>query len=203
MKRNDWAGRLLICAGFVLLVAAAGLVGYNLWDTRRATDLSGQVLEELAPVLAAEEADGTSAAVEDHVLAPEIAMPERLVDGVGYIGVLEIPELELCLPIAGEWDYVRLKNSPCRYTGSVYTEDFVIAGHNYVGHFGYLSRLRLDSEILFTDLDGNTFRYAVVELETLQPQAVEEMTSGTADLTLFTCTVGGRSRLAVRADLVE
>ena len=34
----------------------------------------------------------------------------------------------------------------------------------------------------------------------LRPTAVEEMTSGTFDLTLFTCTYGGRSRITVYCD---
>ena len=35
-------------------------------------------------------------------------------------------------------------------------------------------------------------------LEILQPTAVEEMTSGDYDLTLFTCTYGGATRFTVR-----
>ena len=38
-------------------------------------------------------------------------------------------------------------------------------------------------------------------METLMPTAVEEMESGDWDLTLFTCTVGGRTRVAVRCAL--
>ena len=52
-------------------------------------------------------------------------------------------------------------------------------------------------------MDGNVFRYEVVELETLMPTAIEEMTSGDWDLTLFTCTIGGGSRVTVRCELAE
>jgi len=40
-------------------------------------------------------------------------------------------------------------------------------------------------------------------VETLQPTAVEEMCSGDWDLTLFTCTLGGKFRVTVRCDRVE
>ena len=54
-----------------------------------------------------------------------------------------------------------------------------------------------------TDMDGNVFSYEVSSLETLSPYAVSDMTSGDWDLTLFTCTVGGQSRLAIRCDQAE
>ena len=47
-------------------------------------------------------------------------------------------------------------------------------------------------------MDGTVFRYKVDSLETLSPYAISDMTSGGWPLTLFTCTVGGQSRLAIR-----
>lgn len=56
---------------------------------------------------------------------------------------------------------------------------------------GALPCISVDSEIRFTDVDGNVFRYRVAGLETLSATAVEEMTCGEWDLTLFTCTMNG------------
>ena len=47
------------------------------------------------------------------------------------------------------------------------------------------------------------FGYEVIELETLSPFAIEEMTGGNWDLTLFTCTVGGQYRVTVRCVLAN
>ena len=47
---------------------------------------------------------------------------------------------------------------------------------------------------------GETTEYEVKAVEVLAPSAVEEITSGNYDLTLFTCTYGGRSRIAVNCD---
>ena len=57
-----------------------------------------------------------------------------------------------------------------------------------------------NSEVLFTNVDGEVFRYRVVSVETLAPTQVEDMTrsSDKWDLTLFTCTPGGGSRCTVR-----
>ena len=90
--------------------------------------------------------------------------------------------------------------------GSVNTDDLIICAHNYNTHFGTIKNLHTDSEILFTDVQGKTYRYLVLSMEELPGTAVEQMQFGDADdwdLTLFTCTLGGRSRVTVRAVKAE
>ena len=96
------------------------------------------------------------------------------------------------------WDYALLNIAPCRYTGSVYLNSMVVAAHNYSTHFGRLKELSPGDSIAFTDSDGNVFSYSVIEIETLSPYAIDDMTTGDWDLTLFTCTVGGAQRVTVR-----
>ena len=52
-------------------------------------------------------------------------------------------------------------------------------------------------------MDGNVFTYKMVERETLLPTSIEAMESGDWDLTLFTCTVGGQSRVTIRFEREE
>ena len=137
----------------------------------------------------------------DFVKNPGMEMPVLEVDGRNYIGVLSIPSLELELPIMEDWSYPDLRVAPCRYSGSVYSKDIVIAGHNYERHFGGLKGLAEGDEVRFTDAAGNVFVYSVSLLETLAPTAVTEMQSGGWDLTLFTCTYGGANRVTVRCTM--
>ena len=132
---------------------------------------------------------------------PGMEMPVTEVDGRYYIGYLSIPSLELELPVMTDWSYPDLRVAPCRYSGSVYSKDIVIAGHNYERHFGRLDRLTVGSEVRFTDADGNIFVYVIERMDVLAPTAVMEMTSGEWDLTLFTCTYGGTNREAVRCTM--
>lgn len=224
MKGKRTISLLLTLAGSLLLLSALGLVLYNIRDAHRAADASEQVLEELKLVIpepshsqapAAIPAESTSISeqlvpeqappeeIPDYILSPHMDMPEQVIDGSAYIGTLEIPALDLTLPVASSWSYDLLKKTPCRYAGSAYTDDLVIAAHNYSSHFGGLTKLSLDSEIRFTDIDGNVFVYGVTDLETLEATAVEEMTEGPASLTLFTCTIGGEKRIAVRAERID
>ena len=205
-------GKLCTALGLLLLLAALLLTAYNLWRDAMASTSVDFVLEHLTPALSSRQAvlpalpSGEAleeAFVPDHVLNPEMAMPEETIDGRNYIGVLDIPALELSLPIISEWSYDALQIAPCRYSGSAYLDNLVIAGHNYRSHFASLPQLQPGDSVTFTDMDGNVFSYVVSSLETLSPYAISDMTSGDWDLTLFTCTVGGQSRLAIRCDRTE
>ena len=63
-----------------------------------------------------------------------------------------------------------------------------------------LSNLQEGDIITFTDAVGNEFTYSVAGIEILQPEEVDDMTSGQWPLTLFTCTYGGASRVTVRCE---
>ena len=205
-------GKLCTALGLLLLLAALGLTAYNLWLDARASMSVDVVLERLIPTLSSRQSElpplssGEAleeAFVPDYVLNPEMAMPEENIDGRSYIGVLDIPALGLSFPIISEWSYDALQIAPCRYSGSAYLDNLVIAGHNYRSHFASLPQLQPGDTVTFTDMDGNVFSYEVSSLETLSPYAISDMTSGDWDLTLFTCTVGGQSRLAIRCDRTE
>lgn len=132
----------------------------------------------------------------------DMTMKEKMIDGYAYIGYLTLPKLGLELPVMADWDYTRLRIAPCRYTGSTRSDDLVIMAHNYVSHFGGLSALSEGDSVYFTDMDGITGSYQVTALDVLNPTAVEEMTAGGYDLTLFTCTYGGKSRVTVWCERV-
>ena len=187
-------GKGLIFTGLLLIAAALFLTGYNLFDQMRAQRSAAQAAAQLAERLP----QTTQTDVPDYLLTPEMEMPVETIDGVDYVGVLRIPALALELPVIIQWSYPLLKIAPCRYSGSAYQNNLVLCAHNYASHFGNLKNLHIGAAVTFTDMDGNLFTYQVAELETLPPQATEEMENGDWDLTLFTCTVGGQSRVTVR-----
>ena len=99
-----------------------------------------------------------------------------------------------------DWDYDKLQLAPCRQLGSVYTDDLVIAAHNYDTHFGKLRELSEGETVLFTDMEGIVSTYCVEKLETLSPDAVDTVLNSGYDLVLYTCTKGGRTRVIVFCD---
>ena len=128
---------------------------------------------------------------------PYTTGPVTMVGDYEYIGVLDLPALNLSLPIMSDWDYERLKMAPCRQFGSAATDDLVIAGHNYINHFGSLGMLKAGDSVTFTGTDGAVNTYVVSETATISPTETEKVTESGYPLVLYTCTYGRQSRIVI------
>lgn len=175
--------------GTGLFIAALSLFIWNERENWIAEQNSNRVAVQLKDAI---DANGNPYAEEES--------PEIEIEGEGYIGYLTIPRLGLTLPVMSEWSYPKLKIAPCRYSGSITGNDMVIAAHNYSRHFGRLKTLEIGDELTFTDTNNRLYSYVVEEVTTLQPTAITEMTNNMFDLTLFTCTYGGKSRVTIRCN---
>ena len=220
-RRRRFSGNFILTLGMLLLLSAAILTSLNFIEDGQAGEAAGNALEQLllaerdardAARRASSETSDEPAAessgltldpvyLNDNTSTPEGEMPVIEIDGYDYIGVLQIPSLDLTLPVISDWSYPALQIAPCRYEGSAYDGGMVIAGHNFDSHFGKLSQLEPGDEIRFVDLSGNTFTYAVAETEVLDATAIDQMVNGGWDLTLFTCTLSGETRFTVRCTL--
>ena len=214
MKRADPLGRLgalLIVLGFLTVLAAGALYLYLRHEDRAAAAAAVslvQRLEDIAAKNASRPAPTPSVTPTPRPFSTPAPPPtptpytETVIelDGKNYLGTLSFAGYDLELPVLADWDFDALRLSPARYAGSVAGDDLVIAAHNYSAHFGILGRLLEGDELLFIDADGREIWYAVRSAEILPPTAIGEMTSGDWDLTLFTCTYGGKTRVAVRCE---
>lgn len=211
-KKKNRIGNILKGAGLILVTAAVLLLVYNLWDGHRARESEEAILAEYLQEnkKASESPDASDKEdeqnIQDYLLNPDMDMPEYTLKSLGdvaCIGILEIPALDLELPVISSWSYSSLRLAPCRYSGSAYKGDLVIAAHNYQSHFGGLRTLPEGSEVFFTDAVGNRFSYYVAVTEALTPWSVDDMTSGEWPLTLFTCTLDSQNRVTVRCEYSE
>ena len=194
----------MIWIGLLLLAAALFFALCNLWAEHTAGISSEKNLDALTAEMAesAASASGEPAIPEPSapVTAAPRAMAELEVDGFYYIGTLNIPCFDISLPVLSGWSYEKMDISPCRYQGSVRTDDLILCGHNYRRHLGPLSRIQPGDEVIFVDVEEQSIRYTVTQVEILDETAIQEMTQGDWDLTMFTCTLGGNERITVRCD---
>ena len=199
MNTKQKIGRACMIVGILLILGALALLGYNQWDANRADKASQDALGKLEETLTETIEDKTKD--EEPVVQPELDPEQEMtvtdIDGWGYIGYLSIPANGLELPVMEDWSYARLKIAPCRQFGSAAGGDLVIAAHNYKTHFGRLKELQEGDGITFTDLSGAEYAYRVDRVENVQPQDVAAVTESGAALTLYTCTPGGKTRVAV------
>lgn len=204
-------GTLFVGLGVVLIVSALLLFLYNEWNNAIMEEKSDAIYTELQQLIAQNiqsnaltkddpdaPAPTTGAANTDiETAAEEPNMTVVLLNGYEYIGILDLPTLNLSLPILADWDENKLKIAPCRQEGSVEEDDLVIAGHNYRRHFQYLYKLQIGDNIRFTDMNGNTTTYTVQQMRTLDATDVETVLNSAYDLVLYTCTYSGKERTTI------
>lgn len=194
---RKWIGVICVFLGVVCILSSAGFVVYNQWEDKNAEEIAQSLLDDVQSIID----EKTSGFNGTEKTPPEMSTVK--VDGYDCIGILSIPVIDLELPVLTDWSYVKLKNAPCHYYGTYYEKDFVIAAHNYKSLFGRLSELQTGDIVFFTDVKGVTYYYEVVLLETLPKEATKEMITGGFDLSLYTCTPGGASRVTVRCNAVK
>ena len=194
-------GIAIVAVGAVLILSALLLFFHNRQEDAQAGQEAESLLESVEAVI-----DANIVRLPTVVKRPDEAqdpepldpqMPVVMLDGYEYVGYVEIPALELKLPVMSEWDYERLKIAPCRQFGSSRTDDLVIAAHNYESHFGHLKDLSIGDTVTFTDMEGIVNTYAIEKIETLNPNEVDAVQNSGYDLVLYTCTKGGRTRVTV------
>lgn len=182
------SGIVLVIIGCMLIITSFGLAIYNNYENKQAGIKSNIAFEKIQETFNREEL------VEDTNKEMKIVD----IDGYGYIGTISIPTLGLNLPIMSDWDNERMKISPCRYYGSIYTNDLVICSHSYDNLLGNIYKLNQGDLLVLTDMYGQEFVYEVKVVEVLGPDDVKEMIESEFDLTLYTCTKDNLNRVTVR-----
>lgn len=175
-KNHRLRGKALIVIGLFLVIAAGVLYYGNLSDDKSAGEASAALLHQI---------DSGNA------------------EEANICGKLTINALDITLPVLSDWSEYGLTQAPCRYSGSVADGDMIIAGHNYSSHFYYLKDLVKGDMVQFIDKNDNKYIYIVKQVDILDGTSVSEMKAGDWDLTLFTCTQGGKQRVTVRCVVLE
>ncbi len=203
---------IFIFCGILLILAALALCCYNIMQDNKAYNESQKVMKELIKLIpeqttqvSAEKntenpADDLFAQYQQNSDNADTPVPVS-VNGRDYCGYITLPTLELELPVIDNCSYEALEISPCRFSGTASERDLIIAAHNYNSHFGRIADLDYGDDILFTDTCGKVYRYKVDDISVLDGSDSEGMFFGkndSWDITLFTCTLSGRSRVAVR-----
>ncbi len=189
---------LLIGLGSLLVVAALGLFLYNQQQSAAADRSAAELMTKLVSRIEQE--------TPEEAAYPENPYEDRMdtvtVDGMEVIGYLVLPDLQVELPILADGSPENLAVAPCRYYGSVNSRNLVLMGHNYTNGFGQLAHLEQGDRLYFRDVHGVSTHYRVTLIDVLSATSVEEMIRGDFDLTLFTCTYGGKNRLTIRCDQI-
>lgn len=202
-------GRFLIVSGAVLIIAALSLVLYNYRHESQCKKAMDNVLVRLEkeipdePQVNSSPFDVFDVPEEQEDEVGEDTETEETVelDGSIYLGTLSLPAVDQKFPVIKGWSYGDMNIAPCQYAGTRAGRDLIICAHNYTGFFDKLGNLNSGDEVIFTDINGNDFYYEVSYSELISGWDTNAMFRGAKedwDLTLFTCTWSGYSRVTVR-----
>lgn len=176
-------GKVLIIIGWILLIISASMIAYNYYEVHNAYSSVNNVINQ----------------VDIIVNHQEEKIKEIEILGENYIGIVEIPSLDIRLPILKECNDANLKKSACNYYGDIYeNENVILAGHNYPKFFGNIKHLNKDDLIYFTKLNGNKVEYKVDKIEVISSDDFDSMVETDYELSLFTCNVAKDKRITVR-----
>ena len=122
-----------------------------------------------------------------------------------YESILSIPSLGIEYPVLSETSEELLKISINKFWGGSPNSvgNYCIVGHNYKcgNMFGKLSQMKSGDTIKLTDLSGKTLEYKVYDRYVVDPENVactSQITNGLKEVTLITCTNGGKQRLIIK-----
>lgn len=128
-------------------------------------------------------------------------------DGVKYTteAILKIPKINIEYPVLSATSDALLFVSLNKYWGPQPNEvgNYCIVGHYYENGkmFGKLHKLKNGDKAELTDLSGNTLKYQVYNKYVVEPtdtRCTSQLADGRKELTLITCTNGGKQRLVVK-----
>ncbi len=225
----DKLGKIMVISGILLILSAVLLCLHNYNESNKAFQNSQVALNELKNLIPEIPSENVSTIEkelefeiksgnnvfeefdekyneEKNISTEKVEMPSVQLDGRYYCGYITLTSLGIELPVLNGWNYTNLNIAPCCYEGSPQTHDFIIAAHNYNSHFGQIHYLGEGDEIIFTDISGQKYRYTVMYTEYIDGYNTDQMSENkdsSWDLTLFTCTLNGQSRVTVRAKLDE
>ena len=177
--KNQINGRMQkICtlAGVCLLVVAIGVLIFWQWSIHTSAKKAEYYVNTL------------------HSLMPEPrgAVPEERrdntmstlsMDGIDFVGLLEIPRYGSVLPVCADWGIPA--KYPCQFYGSIYDRTMQIGGTSQKGQYDFYREIPVGDAIYFTEMEGNRYAYSVTDVRYEKSADQAALQRKDASLTLF------------------
>lgn len=210
---------MFILSVLIVLVLIIYLI-YSEYDRRKGEAISKDILGNIADVDTTVINDDTLVvALNDNI---EEVHPKQL-DKFNTVyktdsgreykvdSILNIPSLEIKYPVLSESTDELLKISLNKFWGGEPNSvgNYCVVGHNYDGKdifFGKLNKIQNGDIVELEDKTGKVLQYKVYNKFIVQPTDVactSQITNGKREMTLITCSDGGKTRLIVKCRAIE
>lgn len=135
-------------------------------------------------------------------ISPNPNMPVLEINDVDYVALMEIPSLNLTLPVADAWNSQKLYSSPARFYGSCYDHSLVIGGVDNAHQFSFCDKIDNGTVIIVTDMTGTQFSYTVSRVDRSKSAESNWLINRDYDLTLFCRDTYSMEYVAVRCSFM-
>ncbi|MBR3674280.1 MAG: sortase [Clostridia bacterium] len=217
LKRKKRFYKIQFVLSILVVLILTSYYVYSEYDKRKNASVSKGILNDFAGI-------DTTIATDDVLVvalnerAEEIPQEPQILDQFNTVykagsgkeykvdSILNIPSLSINYPVLSETTYELLKISITKFWGGEPNAvgNYCIVGHNYDGKdifFGKLNRIQNGDVVELQDKTGQIIRYKVYNKFIVDPTDVactSQLTNGRKEMTLITCSEGGKTRLVVK-----
>lgn len=192
--------RIFKYLGLLCIMAALLLTGFNLFTDFYYGNKASTTVNEFVEIIQNETILEEEITIED-LKYQNLTSVE--IDGNRYVGIIEMPTVDLVLPVLKDATQESLNIGPGVYVGTPYDINFVIGAHNRISFFNKILDLKIGDHVYFMDATRNIFEYEVARHDIIPPENVDEMIYSNYDLSLFTCNYSNTMRETIRLNKVS
>lgn len=193
MKKGFTIQKVCVLVGICLLAGAVvilALWSWNIHSSEKQAQYYVNTLQALMP-------------------EPQNAVPEERrdntmsvlsVDGIDFVGIVELPRYESTLPICADWG--KTSKYPCRFSGSVYDGTMQIGATTQKGQYDFYRELSVGDTVIYTDVEGNRYTFTITTLRYEKHADQAALQYEEAPLTLFIKNIYSFEYLIVFCDVL-
>jgi len=195
--KNQINGRIsksCILTGVCLLVVAIGVLIVWQWSIHTYAEKAEYYVNTLRTLIP----------------EPQGAIPEERrdntmstlsIDGIDFVGLLEIPCYGFVLPVCGDWETP--DQYPCQFDGSIYNRTMQIGGTSQKGQFDFYREISVGDVVYFTDMEGNRYAYAVKDIQYEKSANQTALQKKDSALTLFIKNIYALDYIIIFCDILR
>ena len=154
-KKGFTIQKICILVGVCLLVGAIAILALWRWNISRSEKQAQYYVSTLQALIP----------------EPQNAVPEERrdntmsvlsVDGIDFIGLVELPRYESTLPVCADWG--KTAKYPCRFSGSIYDGTMQIGATTQRGQYDFYRELSVGDTVSYIDVEGNRYIFTITSL---------------------------------------
>ena len=195
--KNQINGRMQkICtlAGVCLLVVAIGVLIFWQWSIHTSAEKAEYYVNTLRTLMP----EPRGAVPEER---RDNTMSTLSMDGIDFVGLLEIPRYGSVLPVCADWGTPA--KYPCQFYGSIYDRTMQIGGTSQKGQYDFYREISVGDAIYFTDMEGNRYAYSVTDVRYEKSADQAALQRKDASLSLFIKNIYALDYIIIFCDVLS